>query len=83
MKIKLRGVKHVPITGDHIRLDSLLKLASVVSTGGEAKIIIQSGDVIAGGGPCVQRGRKMRPGDVVRYGGDILIVDRMSGPECL
>ena len=73
-KVKLRGVRRVRITGEYIKLDALLKFASVVSTGGEAKILIQGGEVIVGGGPCTQRGRKIRPGDVVRYPGGVLIV---------
>jgi len=74
MKIKLRGVRQVLITGEFIRLDALLKFASVASSGGEAKALIQSGDVFVRGEPCLQRGRKIRHGDVVRYGGDSLLV---------
>ena len=79
LRIKLSGVKNVPITSEFIRLDSLLKLASITSTGGEAKIIISGGDVFVGGEVCLQRGKKIRPGDIVRYGSDTLIVRA----ECL
>ena len=74
MKIKLKGVKRITISGEYIRLDALLKFASVVSTGGEAKALIQSGEVFVGGEPCTMRGKKIKPGDVVRRGGDILLV---------
>ena len=73
-RVRLRGVRNIPVKGDFIRLDSLLKFASVVSTGGEAKFIISGGEVSVGGEVCVQRGRKIRPGDVVRYGEETLIV---------
>ena len=79
MKVKLRGVRGVAITGGYIKLDSLLKYASVVSTGGEAKMMIQAGEVFVGGEPCTQRGRKIMPGDVVRHGGGTLVVRSGAG----
>ena len=53
----------VSIETEFIKLDSLLKLANVVGSGGEAKIIIQEGEVLVNGEPCTMRGKKMRPGD--------------------
>ena len=74
MKVKLRGVQQVEITGEFIKLDALLKYASIASTGGEAKILIQNGEVFVGGKPCTLRGKKIRPGEVVRCGGGTLLV---------
>ena len=74
MKIKVSGVKPVFITGEFIKLDSLLKYAAIVSTGGEAKQMIGGGEVYVGGEPCTERGRKIRPGVVVRCGADTLLV---------
>jgi ribosome-associated protein len=74
MKVRLRGVRRVPISGEFIRLDSLLKFASVASTGGEAKLIIQSGSALVGGEPCLQRGRKVRHGDIVQCEGCVLMI---------
>jgi len=74
MKVKLRGVKHVYIIGEYIRLDSLLKYASLVSTGGEAKILIVSGEVYVGGKLCTSRGKKIVPGDIVQYDDNVLLV---------
>ena len=74
MKIKLGGVRRVYITGEYIRLDALLKLSSVVSTGGEAKLLIQSGKVYFSGEQCFMRGKKIRPGETVRYGKDTIVV---------
>lgn len=54
----------IAIDTEFIRLDALLKLAGAVSTGGQAKVIIQSGRVEVNGEPCRMRGKKMRPGDV-------------------
>jgi len=72
MKVKLDNVRQVVISGDYIKLDSLLKLIGIASTGGEAKILITSGDVHVCGQKCLQRGRKLRGGDVVRYGDEII-----------
>jgi len=74
MRIKLSGVRKIYIRDEFIRLDALLKFASVVSTGGEAKILILDGCVFLGGVACTQRGKKVRPGDVVRCGDSTLIV---------
>ena len=76
MKVKLRGVRRIPINGEYIRLDALLKFSSAVSTGGEAKNIIQNGEVFVGGEPCTLRGKKIRPGDVVRYSNTTLLVKK-------
>ena len=76
MKIKLSGVKSIKIKGDYIKLDSLLKFASITSTGGEAKHRIQNDEVFVGKEICRTRGKKIRPGDVVRCGEYILLVKR-------
>ena len=59
----------ITITTEFIRLQDLMKLADLVSTGGEAKVLIQDGQVTVNGEACTQRGRKLRPGDVVQYAG--------------
>ena len=62
-------MKIVTITTEYIKLQDLLKLADAVSTGGEAKIRVQEGEVLVTGETCTQRGRKIRPGDKVDYHG--------------
>ena len=74
MKAKVNGIRTARIASEHIKLSALLKLMSVAMSGGEAKILIQSGEVFVGGEPCTQRGKKIRPGDVVRYGGCTIVV---------
>ena len=59
----------ITITTEFIRLQDLMKLADLVSSGGEAKVLIQDGQVTVNGEVCLQRGKKLRPGDVVRFGG--------------
>lgn len=67
-------MKTVRITTEFIKLQDLLKFASLVSTGGEAKIVISEGEVSVNGETCLRRGRKLRPGDVVRWRGQELTV---------
>lgn len=59
----------ITITTEFIRLQDLMKLANMVSSGGEAKLLIQNGDVRVNGETCLQRGKKLRPGDTVTYQG--------------
>ena len=55
----------ITITTEYIKLQDLLKFANLVATGGEAKIMVQEGQVTVNGEVCTQRGRKIRPGDDV------------------
>ena len=58
-------MKVIHIEKEYIKLQDLLKFAAAVSTGGEAKILIQEGDVTVNGEVCTMRGKKIRPGDDV------------------
>jgi len=60
----------VPIKEDSIRLDSAMKLASLVVTGGHAKMVIQNGEVKVNGEVCTMRGKKLRKGDTVEFEGN-------------
>jgi ribosome-associated protein len=48
-----------------IRLDHFLKIEGVAATGGQAKIMIQSGEVTVNGQIETRRGCKLHAGDVV------------------
>jgi len=58
-------MRDVAIGGDMIRLGQFLKLADLIGTGGEGKVLIASGDVTVNGEVDTRRGRQLRPGDVV------------------
>lgn len=60
----------VTIKGEFIRLDDLLKLTGAVVTGGHAKVVIQEGEVSLNGEVCLMRGKKIRRGDKVTFGGN-------------
>ena len=57
----------IKIKEDFIRLDSAMKLADMVVTGGHAKIVIQDGEVKVNGEICTMRGKKLRVGDKVEF----------------
>lgn len=62
-------MKPITITTEFIKLQDLLKFANLVETGGEAKERIQAGEVLVNGEVCTMRGKKIRPGDDVCFGG--------------
>ena len=57
------------ITTEFIKLESFLKLANAVPSGGMAKNFIQNGEVLVNGEPCTMRGKKLRSGDTVELDG--------------
>jgi len=60
----------ISIKEEFIRLDSAMKLANLVVTGGHAKIVIQEGEVKVNGEVCTMRGKKLRVGDTVEFEGN-------------
>ena len=71
MKIKVKVAEKKKVTKhistEFIKLDSFLKLCDAVESGGHAKTVIQDGEVRVNGEVCLQRGRKIRPGDSVEF----------------
>lgn len=65
----------IKITTEFIKLDALLKFASLVGSGGEAKALIQDGMVKVNGEVCTMRGKKIRPGDKVSLNGQEVVVE--------
>ena len=59
--------KELHIKEEFIKLDSAMKLATIVSTGGHAKMVIQDGEVKVNGEVCKIRGKKLRAGDRVEF----------------
>lgn len=62
-------MKKVPIQGEYMTLGQLLKAADVIASGGEAKIFLQSYQVLVNGEPDDRRGRKLFPHDKVEIEG--------------
>ena len=60
-------MKKINIGSDYIKLDQFLKLADIVMSGGEAKLLIMSEEIKVNGEIATQRGKKLRDGDIVEY----------------
>ncbi len=67
----------VDIHTDFIKLDALLKYTGIAETGGDAKLLVQDGNVRVNGEACIQRGKKIYPGDRVELG-DLIISVRKT-----
>lgn len=57
--------QEIQIQTEFIKLDQFLKYAGIAETGGHSKEIIAEGVVLVNGEVCLQRGKKLRRGDVV------------------
>ncbi len=65
----------VKIKTEFIKLDALLKFASLVGSGGEAKMLIQDGQILVNGEVCTMRGKKIRSGDKVSYNDKEVVIE--------
>ena len=62
-------VRDVPIRDESIRLGQFLKLADLIDNGSDAKAAIAAGEVTVNGETETRRGRQLRRGDTVTFGG--------------
>ncbi|HSQ33454.1 MAG TPA: RNA-binding S4 domain-containing protein [Peptostreptococcaceae bacterium] len=62
-------MKEIKIDTEFIKLDQLLKLIDIASTGGHAKYLIQEGYIKINGDIEYQRGKKIKPGDILEAEG--------------
>ena len=57
----------IKIKDDNIKLGQILKLAGLVDNGVEAKYAIQNSLVFVNGKIDTRRGRKIVPGDIIKF----------------
>ena len=67
-------MKEIKIKDEFIKLGQLLKLAGLVSSGIDAKIVITEGEVLYNGEVETRRGKKVYPGDTVEFDNEIVKV---------
>ena len=60
----------IKIKDEYIKLGQALKLAGMVGSGVEAKIVILDGQVLVNGEVELQRGKKLHPGDIFSFNGE-------------
>ncbi len=63
--------ERITIDTDTIKLEQLLKLAGVTGTGGQAKVLVQAGEVCVNGMEERRRGRQLKAGDLVEVKGSV------------
>mgnify|MGYP003317940964 CR=1 FL=1 len=64
----------VVITTEFIKLQDAMKFANIVYSGGEAKSLIQEGEVTVNGEVCTMRGKKLYDGDKFGFNGDAYVI---------
>ena len=70
------------MNGSGIRLDQFLQLCGAVGTGGQAKVVIQGGEIEVNGEAETRRRRKVGPDDiVVAFGNRYTFDDLPDGVE--
>ena len=77
MKVTVRKKEtavQVSIQTEFIKLESAMKLANAIPSGGTAKLEIQDGNVLVNGEVCTMRGKKLYPGDKFGFDGDTYVI---------
>lgn len=64
-------MKEIKINTEIIKLDSFLKWCGAVSLGSEAKAYIQDGDVKLNDNVELQRGKKLKRGDIIEINSEV------------
>ena len=64
------------IKDEFIKLGQAMKLAGLIDSGLEAKIVIQNGEVKVNGDVDTRRGKKLVPGDIFEYEGNRVKVEK-------
>lgn len=64
-----------------MKLDQFLKFQGIAATGGQAKLLIQSGEVEVNGQIEYRRGRQLVGGDMVTVGNQTVSVDSLQSAD--
>ena len=68
----------VSISTEYIKLQDAMKYANIVYSGGEAKSLIQEGQVLVNGEVCTMRGKKLYNGDKFTFDGQTYLISYHS-----
>ena len=64
----------VSISTEYIKLQDAMKFANIVYSGGEAKTLIQEGQVLVNDEVCTMRGKKLVGGDKFTFDGQTYLI---------
>lgn len=70
-----------PSEGKQLRLDQFLKLCGVAETGGQAKLLIQGGEILLNGEVETRRRKKLSISDVIQIDDVVLPVAEFFSVE--
>ena len=76
LQVKQMNSITLQLREEYIKLGQALKAAGLVSSGVEAKIVIQDGEVFVNGEMDDRRGRKLYAGDRVEYAGSVIEIEK-------
>ncbi len=62
-------MKKITIKDEYVTLGQFLKIADIISTGGEAKIFLSSNEILINNESDNRRGRKLYKGDSLEISG--------------
>lgn len=68
-------MEKVKISTEYIKLEQMMKFAGMVGSGSDAKMLIGEGLVSVNGTVELQRGKKLRPGDMVEFEGKKYLIE--------
>ena len=68
-------MESIHIKDEFIKLGQALKAAGFVDSGVEAKFAVQDGLVKLNGAVEKQRGKKLRPGDIIEFNGNQIKIE--------
>ena len=71
-------MRRVKITREPVELFKILKFEGMVSSGGEAKLVIADGLVMVNGDIETRKRRKIVSDDVIEFGGDVILIQRLA-----
>lgn len=68
-------MKNIKINTEFVKLAQMMKMASLVQSGGEAKQIILQGLVLVNNEICTQRGKKLYKDDIIEFDGKKYVIN--------
>lgn len=68
-------MEKIKISTEYIKLEQMMKLAGIVGSGSDAKMLIGEGTVQVNGKIELQRGKKLRPGDRIEFEGIVYVIE--------
>ena len=72
-------MRRVEITKEPVELYKILKFEGMVSSGGEAKLVIADGLVLVNGQVETRKRKKIVSDDIIEFDGDVILIQTEKG----